>query len=295
MAHPTFPQPGADLAVASKAAKDPNQDACGVYRGRHYSAIALADGLGSSFDAHIAAQLAVDAFLTGVQEYDQLIPHLGTPALRQLWTRVARAVAAQYTAHRERYRGYPQALQTTLLTLVDLPDSYLLSYLGNGSILHVRGDVWRFWERRWPWCVTDLMLGHSYLSASGKDTLYGVVAPSGLSAAVRILQVWKDPAYGDILVLCSDGVSSSDHLRVGRDANNKLWSEVNPHVDALLTHGLKTYFAQCTAPGDSSAALTTTVQALLTAHTFDDDATLGLLVAPAARAYYRTKHQDAGA
>ena len=288
----TSPRQHADLAVGSKPFKDPNQDAGEVYHGTHHSALAIADGLGSSFDAYIASTHAVKVFLAGVQEFDRQARDITIEAVRQLWDRIVRALAHRYTNYPTRYREQPHALQTTLMTVIECADSYLISYLGNGSILHVRGDFWSFWERRWPWCITDLMLGHSFLNDTGKDTLYGIVAPTGLTAEVRFLQVWKDTRYGDLLVLCSDGISSPDHLRVGHDANNKLWLEVNPYVDALLTRFLKPYFAQLGQQGDTSVALAHALQTFLHAQTFDDDATVGIIVSQYARDYYLTKHPD---
>lgn len=291
----TIPRQHADLAVESKAFKDPNQDAGEIYRGMHYSALAIADGLGSSFDACIASTRAVKVFLAGVQEFDCLARAITIEVVRQIWDRVVRALADHYNNDPARYREQPHALQTTLTTVIECANSYLISYLGNGSILHVRGDFWSFWERRWPWCVTDLMLGHSFLSDTGKDTLYGIVAPTGLTAEIHFLQVWKDTRYGDLLVLCSDGISSPDHLRVGHDANDKLWMEVNPHVDVLLTRFLKPYFAQLGQHGDTSAALAHTLQTFLHAQTFDDDATVGIIVSQYARDYYLTNHPSTGA
>lgn len=64
--------PHADLAVCSKSSNATNQDVGGLYQGRYLSAIAVADGLGSSFDAHIASRLAVKIFLTEVKERDTL-------------------------------------------------------------------------------------------------------------------------------------------------------------------------------------------------------------------------------
>ena len=57
--------------MESKAFKDPNQDAGNIYYGVYYNALAIADGLGSSFDASIASTLAVKIFLAGVQEFDR--------------------------------------------------------------------------------------------------------------------------------------------------------------------------------------------------------------------------------
>jgi len=287
---PTGARQRADLAVASKPFKDPNQDAGDIYHGQHCSALAIADGLGSSLDAHLASTLAVRNFLAGVADLDRQAQTIDPDAVRQIWERMVRALAHRSTNNPARYRHQPQALQTTCTAVIELPDSYLISYLGNGSIFHIRGDFWSFWERRWPWCVTDLMLGHSFLNETGKDTLYGIVGPSGLTAEVRFLQLWKDTTYGDLLVLCSDGISSPDHLRVGRDANDKLWLEVNPHIDALLNQFLKPYFAQLGQPGDTATGLAQALQTFLAAQTFDDDATIGILVSRQARDYYLAHH-----
>lgn len=199
-------------------------------------------------------------------------------------------------------------LQTTFTTIIELEDSYLVSYLGNGSILYIRGDFWSFWGRRWPWCVTDLMIGHSFLNETGKETLYGIVGPSGLTARVRCLQLWKDTECGEILALCSDGISSPDNLRVGNDTHNKLWIEVNPHIDVFINTILKQYFEntgrQITplsllekmTPVESMARHTETLSLLentledfLEGRIFDDDATLGVLISPRAREHYLEK------
>lgn len=289
---PTTPGPRADLAVASKACKNPNQDAGAVYAGTHCSAVAIADGLGSSFDAHVASNLAIKIFLAGVQEYDQQAARITPSTVHQLWERAVRALAHRQAQNPMRYRDQANALQTTLTTVIELDDSYLISYLGNGSLYHIRGDFWHFWERRWPWCVTDLMLGHAFLNETGKDTLYGILTPQGLTAEVRFCQLWKDTRYGDLLVLCSDGISSPDHQRVGRDAGDKLWAEVNPHLDALLNQHLKAYFAQLRPAHANNASLTQALEALLQAQTFDDDATLAILVSHQACDYYLKQHLD---
>jgi PPM family protein phosphatase len=276
--------------VGSKSFKNPNQDAGDVYRGEHCSAVAIADGLGSSLDAHIASTRAVRVFLTGVRLLDQQANAINPGAVQRLWSLVVRALEQYYTHNAARYYAQPNALQTTLAAVIELADSYLISYLGNGSLFHIRGDFWNFWERRWPWCVTDLMLGHSFLSETGKDTLYGIVAPTGLTAEVRVLQLWKDTTYGDLLVLCTDGISSPDHLRVGRDANNKLWLEVNPHIDTLLNQFLKPYFTQLRQQNDTAVGLEQALQTFLQAQAFDDDATIGILVSRHARDYYLAHH-----
>ncbi len=279
-----------DIAVRSKTTKSINQDACASYQGQNCSAVVIADGLGSSFDAHIASTLAARSFLTAVQALDRQKKDITMKEVKALWKNTADTLKNYYERHKEKYADKSHPLQTTMATILSLEESYMISYIGNGSILYVRGDFWHFWDRRWPWCVTDFMVGHSFLEENGKETLYGILTPQGLTASVRLLQVSKDPDYGEILVLCSDGISSPDYLRVGYDANQKLWMEVNPHLERLLNESLRHYFEKIAQKVHSVDELNKTIAQFLQERTFDDDATLGIFVSQKAIDHYCQKN-----
>lgn len=73
------------IAVNSKTLKTHNEDSGGSYKGENLSAIAIADGLGSSVDAHIASDLAVKSFLHEIQAIDGSRKELGFEDVKQIW------------------------------------------------------------------------------------------------------------------------------------------------------------------------------------------------------------------
>jgi PPM family protein phosphatase len=272
-------------AGASVTAKTINEDACQIRSSDKLCTIAVADGLGSSFDSHVAASIATATFVAECAKLTT--PAIASPAgvVSSIWAGVEKRLHEHYTANRDHYSGQPAPLQTTLLGLVDTGDSYLFTYLGNGSVLYVRGDFWRFKGRDWPWCRTDLMVGHSFLDASGKDRLYGLVGPHGLTAQPNVGLVSKDQKYGEFLIVCTDGISSADHVKVGRDPQQKLWIEANPQVEYLIGQTLPQFLRDMAGNSEPEQALVAALQAFLTARTFDDDATLAVLVSRQALHY----------
>lgn len=275
-----------ELAASSITSKDVNEDAYQCWQGSTMHAVIIADGIGSSLDAHLASALVVQRCV----EHLQHLEHSGSPvdfqAIHGLWSEVALALRDQYDRERAVYQQAPkEVLSTTMAVVLELPTSYMISSLGNGSILQVRGNFWEFWGRRqWPWCVTELMIGDTFLNEGGQETLEGFLSPEGVRGHVHIMQVEKNPRYGELFILCSDGVHSPDHLHLGQDRTHTLWLEVNPHLIALLNTALRDYFEERTS-------LQAMVQDFLATRTFDDDATLGLLVSSQARTYFR-EHQD---
>ncbi len=280
------------VAVGTKTAKPQNEDFCDLYKGESVSALAIADGLGSSTDAHVAAELAVKYFLEGVKSFDCRNKTIKSEDIVKFWKSVAIKIKAYYEENKEQYQNKSKILETTLITIVELKDRYLISYLGNGSVLYIRGDFWHFWNRQWPWCISDLMIGHSILDENGKDVLYGILGPDGDASSLRLLNITKDAYCGEILVLTTDGVSSPDHSKVGRDSNNKLWLEINPHIESLVNVYLAEYFKRITKENiDQSQILNEIIGKFLSERTFDDDATMGIIVSSRAIEYYlnRTK------
>jgi PPM family protein phosphatase len=198
-------------AIASKAAKSVNEDACTLFAGEYVSLVAIADGLGTSVDCHLAARLATEAIGAAALRLEQSREQVRIDTVEELWKSVGEAIPAFYAGHRDRYGDAPSPLETTLLFILDLPGYYVVSYLGNGSVWLIRGDYWQFLPRRWPWCLTDLLVGHTSLSETGRDVLFGTVGPTGLTSVPTTLALSKDPTHGEILLITTDGISSRDH------------------------------------------------------------------------------------
>jgi hypothetical protein len=111
------------------------------------------------------------------------------------------------------------------------------------------------------------------------------------------ITISKDPSHGEILVLTTDGISSRDHARVGEDSHHKLWQEIDPHLREFLEKRVTRYLrgAVSTAQRTDPAALKSTLEDFLQASTFDDDATLGVLISSPVFEYFHKHFKDAEA
>lgn len=278
------------LAVGTKNAQAQNEDFCALYKGNSISAIAIADGVGSSTDSHIAARLAVNQFLGNVKSFDDKKKEVKSEDVIKFWINITKKIKDERENNKEKYQGKANVLNTTLITLIELKDRYLISYLGNGSIWYIRGDFWHFWNRRWPWCMSDLMVGHTFLDENGRDVLYAVLGIDGDISNVKILNITKDNYCGEIFILTTDGISSQDHLKIGRDTNNKLWVEVNPHIESLVNIYLAEYLNIISkGEKDEDQILHEIIEKFLSERTFEDDATLGVTVPNKSKEYYLHK------
>jgi hypothetical protein len=277
--------------VSSKAAKLTNEDHCDLYRSDRILAVALADGLGSSADSSVAAKLAVKTFLHQVEQVDAELREVSIADLHSFWNRTSQKITNHFQTNFAKYAGLAHPLETTLITVVDQGDSYLISYLGNGSIWYVRGDFWEFLDRRWPWSISDLLISQSVLDDDGRDALYGLIGHTGLHGEIRTLIVNKDHHRGEILIVTTDGISSPDHLKVGHDPNNKLWLEVNPYIERLLRDHLRRYLTS-NSPSVTcrNGCLQKVLDDFLTVETFDDDASLGIIVSDSVFTYPNRNH-----
>lgn len=275
------------VAAESTSAKLTNEDYCHVYTGKHFCALGIADGVGSSAESHIAAELCVTRFLECVGNSDRQERALSIDDLRSFWQTAASSVKTHYEQNKSKYATLQSPLETTLITAIDCPDCYLIGYLGNGSLWLIRGDFWEFSDRRWPWSLSDLMVGHSTLDENGREALYGLINHEGTIGEARFITISKDHRCGEILLLTTDGVSSQDHLKVGYDSNEKLWIEVNPQIQRLVSSYLPPYIADVAEnKRDPVRELDALLRRFLAEGTFDDDATIGTMVSPAVIEYY---------
>jgi serine/threonine protein phosphatase PrpC len=111
----------------------------------------------------------------------------------------------------------------------------------------------------------------------GKNALYKYLSPfvNASAADPSIVTLTKDRLYGDILLLCSDGISSSDQVTVGNDPEGQTWILHEAPVTKLLTF-LRQLLLEREAPaeGDLQKGLERCLKEL----PLDDDATVAILV-----------------
>lgn len=272
-------------AIATKSEKNQNQDYCDMYKGTYLSAIAIADGLSSSIDSHKASKLAVTNFLKDLKSFDlqEKEKEIELEDVKKIWENTEIKIK-NYCE--DNYQDRSKVLQTTLITIIELDDKYLISYLGNGSILYIRGDFWKFWDKRWPWCISDLMIGHSVFM-DGIAKLYGLLGPEEDTSKVRYLSVIKDTYCGEIFILTTDGISSPDHAGIFRDdKTNGLLLGINRYVESLVNVHIGEFLRCIAYCGD----LEDTIKRFFE-FKFDDDASLGVMISNKAIDYYKSDRE----
>ena len=260
-------------------------------------ALVVADGLGSFAHAGEAARFVVAETRRILESPANGRPR-GFPDLFPL-------VQERLAAHARTQEHSPasvadptQAWGTTLLVAIETPDSLLVAYAGNGGLFHLRGDFadWGA-HAALPWSFVNYLNPHS-VEENGREALYRFVSASGSpeQADPTVLSIRKDKRFGELLLVCTDGIYSPDQVRHGNPGDGSVWGEVSPPLIALHT-ALRAGF---NAPGDlSQDGLQQTMDGCLTglreSRTLDDDATLGLLVTSTALAYRREQQEKCGA
>jgi hypothetical protein len=95
----------------------------------------------------------------------------------------------------------------------------------------------------------------------------------------------KDPEYGDIVMICTDGIYSSDQVNIGRTKDGSTWFKIEQPLLRFVA-ALDSFFAGSSVLTDDTLrrALDGYLAQLHADDLLDDDASLGVIVtAPALR------------
>lgn len=279
-------------AVSSITCKPGNQDACRACfnEARGITGVVVADGIGSHHGADVAASFAAGLVADSLESLTADAPI----DMIALYAEVNRALTAFVTDLPDLppELDWHQAFGTTLLCAVDAGDTLTVAYLGNGSVFHVRGDFNTFPRTQLlPWSAVNLLSPHA-LSVNGRNRLYKFLGPhaSGPQITPTVLTISKDAAlFGDIVVLCTDGIASQDQTPVGTDDQNQIWIRGDVGVPMLYEH-LSTYFQKASYCGAAlTAALDRYLIALAEHRLVSDDCTVGVLVSASAARYQASR------
>jgi len=101
-----------------------------------------------------------------------------------------------------------------------------------------------------------------------------------------VLSLQKDnELFGDIVVVCSDGICSYDHTPIGRDGDGRIWIGSDETLE-LLFDVLKAFFSREQWTSDAlREALSAYLLTLRENNLVTDDCTLGVLITEQALAY----------
>jgi hypothetical protein len=258
--------------------------------------VVVADGIGSHYRAEVASQFAACA-LRGALERTQAV-EINFP---ELFSRVKdnlnleiEGMAASLPVDLD----WDNAFGTTVLCAVDQREELTLAYVGNGAIFHIRGNFNGFpTAQSMPWNALNYLNPHS-LPKNGKNLIYKLLSPRCTATESRptVLSIHKDnDLFGDIILVCSDGIYSFDQTPIGKDDAGALWIS-GEETMRLFFDSLNAFFTQ---EDYGEAALAANMNQYLeqvrAENLMNDDCTVGVLITAAALRYQQSLRVDRAA
>jgi PPM family protein phosphatase len=289
---------GALCAAASRTCKRINQDAARRFANPALDlyGMAIADGLGSHFGAEEGSALVVAEISRAIEGAASFV----AADLPILFDDVNQILTATVLGKADLPPDLDigAAFGTTAICAVDSRDAWTIGYVGNGAVLHVRGDFNAAPAAQLlPWSAVNLLNPHA-VSERGRSALYKFFAPCAPAAQVTptVLTVSKDDSvFGDMVVLCTDGIASLDQTTVGTDDDGQIWIKGDTSI-ALLYQHLSAFFAASVLTNAAlEATLAGYLEALESRGLVSDDCTLGVLISPTAIRYQQRRSQPAPA
>jgi serine/threonine protein phosphatase PrpC len=166
---------------------------CTLLLGNH-PVVIIADGLGGEPFGREASQTAVDAAAAALTRVHEAAPDAAAVAPMQL-VRVAFAAACSALAERAatmRLRGRRPGLKTTFIVAVASDTRFCFGYIGDGSLLRLRGGS-----------VDNLLVPHK-ASPDTPNLLTSCLGPEMIGTPV-FDEAERMP--DDVLMACTDGVA----------------------------------------------------------------------------------------
>lgn len=271
------------IATLYVSKKKTNEDYVDTFKNEklNIKGVIVADGIGSQPMAHLGSKFCVTKLkelLENCKSYDDL-------NITKFFTNVAEALKEN---HKKEYdelqkgtdKKLSDAFGTTLICAIELEGKFIIAYVGNGSVWHLRGNFPELLHERrlFPWCALNYLNPHS-IENGGKPSLYKFISYNACKEQVTpsIIQIQKDNNfYGDVLIITTDGISSNDQVFVGKDKTETIWIEGEDKLIKLL-HRLKN-FLQKEELNMDKLKQTINEYSEEIKNNIDDDSTFGVII-----------------
>ena len=289
------------IAIASLANKPVNEDFCLKLTNENagFNAVIIADGLGSNGYAANASQFVCNWMMNKLLQLDDVgsIDFLEFfPLLKHALIAHVEEFENENSLSLERYQNFG----TTLICAVETEEEFIFAYVGNGAILHIKGNFNEFSPARIiPWNTVNYLSPHT-IEQNGREALYKLVSPTDNFDEITptIIKINKEKNYGDIIFICTDGIFSQDQVRVGKNTTGA-WMKVENCLIEFY-NSLNSYFVKEPLngfndedPNNGPIKLENYLQQFLKDGEWDDDATLGLIISKEAIEYQNNKDKAA--
>ena len=266
------------ISTKSISPKTSNEDFIARFKNENsgVTGIIVADGLGSHFLSSKGSEFCVTE-LKKLLENNNEFPLDFNEMFRTV--SIALKLEANKNEAIMQLEDKSNVLGTTLICIVEYIDKFVVSYVGNGSIWHLRGNFTHFSEQRYlPWSSLNILNPHT-IEENGKEALYKFFSYEASDEFVEptTLEISKDnKLYGDIFIVSTDGLDSVDHTPVAKDKEGGIWISAEPKMD-LLYKKLKSLLK-----GKSFDLVDITLESfcneVIERKLIDDDISLGIII-----------------
>lgn len=195
--------------------------------------IILGDGIGSHYKPNEGSEFCVKS----LKKHIENIKNLDEINFKEFYNSVYSELKMNFSNVEKDIIDKTQAFGTTLICALELKDKYIVAYIGNGSIWHIRGNFHSFSPQRYlPWNAINLLNPHT-VEENGKEALYKFFAleASQIQITPSVVEINKDnELFGDIIIISSDGLYSNDHNPIGKDREGNIWIAGEKKIELLF-------------------------------------------------------------
>lgn len=282
------------ISCASQTHKrdKPNQDFCIAFDNSNLKikGVIVSDGIGSHAFSEISSRFCAERAKEKLQTLENLPIDFKT-----IFFEIKKELEEFVINELTKDDLNKTTLGTTLICAVETLDEYQIAYVGNGSIWQISGNFNHFGKAiALPWNSINLLNPHT-IEQKGKSVLYKYISIADVSTIPSIIKLSKnEDAFGDIIIITSDGVYTSDEAKIGKDDNGVIW-EMGEDTMIELYKTLDIFFSDNPSEAtnvDLEFELNKYLTLLRHRDIMDDDTTLGVIISQKAIDYQQNKWLD---
>ncbi|AWG23505.1 hypothetical protein FFWV33_19180 [Flavobacterium faecale] len=239
----------------------------------------VGDGIGSHFKPSEGSEFCVKT----LKSYIENCSAIEELNLTHFYTKVYNDLKNEFTDNEKDNLEIDktQSYGTTLICVIELEEKFIISYLGNGSIWHIRGNFYDFSPQRYlPWNAINVLNPHT-VEENGKEALYKFIALECTENQLKpsILEISKDnELYGDIILASTDGLFSNDHNPIAKDREGNLWISGDKKIELLLSTLKKSLQDNSIEEVNINANIDEYLNQITENKLIDDDTSFGIII-----------------
>ncbi len=257
----------------------------------NFQGIVLGDGIGSHYNPELGSKFCVSELVRLLKE----ITEISDLDFNLLFKKISISLKKEFKNSSEEIEP-SKAYGTTLICILDFEHKFIVAYLGNGSVWHLRGNYPELInkQRYLPWSAINILNPHT-IDEGGKEALYKFFALESSDEQIEpsVITIQKDNVlFGDVLIASTDGLYSNDHIPIAKDGEGGLWIGGEKKME-LLFKSLKEFSITSQLTNESlTIKLNSYVESIKEQKLLDDDTSFGLIYTTKAVEYKKQKNEQ---